>query len=138
MNNNNGTSLLNDCYHVGGKYFPTENTNKGPENGPQALVAQSDKQKGARLNANKPGEANSTWGREGNAFPPADNSKDSRDEQATFAGDRDPDVSLNLVSGQINSAEARLIPVPLSGEPETIRANVKFQKTKGDVKENRI
>ena len=47
MNNNNGTSLLNDCYHVGGKYFPTENTNKGPENGPQALVAQSDKQKGA-------------------------------------------------------------------------------------------
>jgi hypothetical protein len=136
---NTDKSTLNDCYRIGGSYFPVPDSAKGDESGPENLTGgQSDRQKGPRLNASKPGESNSSWGAEGKSFPPADNSKDSQDEQATFAGKKDSTVSVNLATGQINSAEARLVPIPLPGEPETIRANVRFKKAKGDVKENRV
>lgn len=129
---NKDTSLLNDCYRISGKYFPVPNSDKGAEAGPQELVAQSDRQKDAGLNASDGVNRASTWGKEGEQFPPDANGKESADESAVFAGARDSSLSINLVSGQIESEHVdRVVPVH-SG------ARSKPKGTKGDVKENRV
>ncbi|GEM_PF-4033025 len=129
---------LDDCHYWHGRDFPVQNDDtKGDEKGPDGLVAQSETQKSPRLNASN-GNGPSVKGKEGEGFPTSDNGKESDDEQPVFAGSRDSSVGVNLKSGQIVSSENRLVPVPLPGQPKTIRANVKFTNAKGDIKENRI
>jgi len=132
--------LCDDPYYAKGSDFPLpdENTSKGIEGGPQSLVAQSETQKDAGLNASEGVNRASTWGAEGKTFPVAPNSKASLDERPTFAGSKDSTVSVNLVSGQINSAEPRLIPVPENKNDGKMRPLLKFKKAKGDARENRI
>jgi len=141
MNNNNATSTLNDCYHVGGKYFPVpdENTAKGQELGAVGLTGgQSDKQKSPRQNAQDGPNQPTVRVKEGKSFRVNANGKESSAEEPTFAGQRS-DVGVSLQSGQIVSEDnSRLVPVPLPDQADTIRARMKFKKTRADAKENRI
>lgn len=137
---NNDESLLNDCYRIGGKYFPVpdKNTDKGQENGPQELVSQSDKQKAPRLNASE-GYGPTVKGKEGKSFSTTDNGKESDDEKPVFAGSRDASVGINLATGQIESSnESRIVPIPQEANDTKIRPLVKFRKATSDIRENRI
>ena len=53
MNNTSDKSMLTDCDHLTGKFFPMpDESAKGEELGAEGLTGgQSDKQKAARLNA---------------------------------------------------------------------------------------
>lgn len=92
-----------DGYYTRGVDFPLPDSTKGIEAGPENLTGgQSDKQKSPRQNAQDGPNQPTVKGKEGQAFPPAANSKDSKDESQTFQGQRS-DVSVSFVSGQIVS-----------------------------------
>jgi hypothetical protein len=102
---NNDTSWLNDCYRIGGKDFPMSDSAKGIDEGPEDTVNQSETQKAPRLNASRGKYGPTIKGAEGAAFPTSDNGVESESENQTFAGDKDSSVSVNLVSGQIESSK---------------------------------
>jgi hypothetical protein len=130
-----------DAYYTRGSDFPVEDedTSKGAESGARELVSQSDKQRSPRLNAHKPGEANTTWGSEGKSFATDNNSKSSDDESQTFAGDRDSSVSINLKTGQVESQnDYRLEPHPVDAGDGKIHARVNGKRKPADIRENRV
>lgn len=128
---------LSDSFYWRAKDFPMPDL-KEEESGPGKFAGDSEKQRSPRLNASE-GNGPTVKGKEGKAFPADPNSKASEDESQTFAGDRDSRVSVNLISGQIQSSNAtRLVPVPTDKQSDEVKANIRYGRKPADARENRL